>query len=259
MSAMAAGRGRKVATALIVLLVVLVGLFLAVDRVAAYAASQELASQAQKELASREVTTPSKPTVVIGGFPFLTQVVRGRYDKVTIHARSLTGRGVTVDALDVTATGIHAKATALMNGRGDVTADNVTGTARVGWAAVTSLIKTSGTGMNGVSVSALPDGRVEMKTPVSVLGVTTNVVATGTVGVSGSVVHISITRVQAQGGDIPPGLSSIIGSLKTALSVNVNIPPLPYHLKISSVRSTVEGIVVTAYAQNVALATQSGA
>ncbi|MEN3310635.1 MAG: hypothetical protein V7603_6837 [Micromonosporaceae bacterium] len=256
---MAAGRGRKVTTVLVVLVLVLFGLFLVGDRVAAYAASQELASQAQQQMKQRDISTPSRPTAVIGGFPFLTQVVRGRYDKVTIHAKDLSSQGVTIDTLDVTATGINAKTNALINGKGDITADNVTGTARVGWAAVTSLIKKNGPGVDGLAVSALPDGQIQMRTPVSVLGVSTNVLATGTVRVSGSVVHVTVTRVQAQGGDVPPGLNSIIGSLKTALSVDLKIPALPYNLKIRSVQSTVEGIVVTAFAQNVALATHSGA
>jgi len=259
---MAAGRGRKITTVLVILLVILVGLFVAADRIAAYAASQELASQAQKELTQQGVSTPDKPTATISGFPFLTQVARGRYDKVTVHARSLSAtrgvaQGVTVDTLDVTATGINAKTSALINGHGDITADNVTGTARVGWASVTKLIKTSGTGMDGVAVTALPDGQVQMRTPVSVLGVSTNVVATGTVAVSGSVVRVQINSVKAEGGNVPPGLNAIIGTLKTALSVNVQIPALPYNLKIRNVQSTVEGLVVNAYAQNVAIATRS--
>ncbi|HKS97939.1 MAG TPA: DUF2993 domain-containing protein [Rugosimonospora sp.] len=255
---MAAGRGRRVTTVLLILLVFLGGLLVAADRVAAYAAAQKLASQAQQEMANRGITTPDKPTATIGGFPFLTQVVRGRYDRVTIHAQQLhTDQGVTVDTLDVTATGINATTSALMNGQGNITADNVTGTARVGWATVTSLIKTSGTGMKSVTVTALPDGQLQMTTPVTVLGLSTTAVATGTVVVDGSVVHVKINTVRAQGGDVPPGLSSIIGSLRTALSVDVAIPPLPYKLKIQSVQSTVEGLAVTAYATNVPLATRS--
>jgi hypothetical protein len=255
---MAAGRGRKITTVLVILVLSLFALFLVGDRVAAYAASQELASQAQKEMQSRNISSPTKPTATISGFPFLTQVLRGRYDKVTIHAANLSSQGVTIDKLDVIATGIHAKTSTLINRTGDITADNVTGTARVGWAAVTTLIKKNGS-VDGLSVTALPDGQIQMRTPVSVLGVSTNVIATGTVKVSGSTVHVTITKVQAAGGDVPPGLSSIIGSLKTALSVEIKIPTLPYNLKIRSVQSTVEGIVVTAFAQNVALATHSGA
>jgi hypothetical protein len=255
---MAAGRGRKITTVLVVLVLSLFALFMVGDRVAAYAASQELASQAQKEMQSRGISSPTKPTATIGGFPFLTQVIRGRYDKVTIHGKDLTGQGITIDALDLTATSIHAKTSTLINRTGDVTADNVTGTARVGWAAVTALIKQNSS-VDGLTVTALPDGQIQMRTPVSVLGVSTNVIGTGTVKVSGSTVHVSITKVQAAGGNVPPGLTSIIGSLKTALSVDIKIPPLPYNLKIRSVQSTVDGIVVTGYAQNVALATHSGA
>lgn len=251
---MAAGRGRKVTTVLVVLLLVVFGLFVAGDRVAAYAASQQLASQAQKELQARNISTPNRPSATIAGFPFLTQVMRGRYDKVTIHATDLTGQGVTINTLDVVATGINAKASTLINRTGDVTADNVTGTARLGWAAVTKLIKTEGTGMTNVTISPLPNGQIEMKTPVRVLGLSTDVVATGTVHVSGSVVHVSVTQVQAQGGGVPAALNSIIGTLKNALSVDLRIPALPYNIKITNVQTTTDGIVVNGDARNVTLA-----
>jgi cytoskeletal protein RodZ len=256
---MAAGRGRRMTTGLVVLVLVLFGLFLIGDRVAAYAASQQLAKQAQQELTARDISTPTRPTAHIDGFPFLTQVARGRYNKVTIHAENLTSQGVKIDKLDVVATGIKASTSTLIHQNGDITADNVTGTGHVGWAAVTALIKKSGSGINGVTVTALPNGQIRMTTPVSFLGMSTTMVATGTLHVSGSAVRVAVNRVEAQGGNVPPGLSSLIGSLKTALSVNVTLPDLPYHMKIRSVQSTVDGLVVTAYAQNVALATHSGA
>jgi hypothetical protein len=256
---MAAGRGRKVATTLIVLLLILVGLFVAADRIASYAASQTLATQAQKELTARQISTPDKPTVVVDGFPFLTQVARGRYDKVTIHATKLTTNGVRIDTLDVTATGINAAASVLMSGNGTVTADNVAGTARIGWDSVTTLIKQNVDQVKGVTVSALPTGQVQLHAPISAFGLSATVVATGTLQVQGDNVHVKITDVKTEGGNLPQGLSALVSSLKTALSVDVKIPTLPYHLKIRSVHPDVQGIVVTAEAQNVPIAGQPGA
>jgi hypothetical protein len=255
--AMVAGRrrGRRVVITLVVVLLVLVGLFIAVDRVAAYAASQELAGQARKQLASREVITAGTPDVVIHGFPFLTQVVSGRYEKVSIDARQLATRDVTIDALDVTVTGIRVPASKLINRSGDITAADVNGTARIGWGEVAHLIETKGVGVSGVSVSAQPGGGVEMRTSVRVMGITAKVLATGTVRLSGDVVHVTVTDVRLQNGTLPPVLNSVADSVKRRLSVSVTIPELPYHLKISGVQSTVDGIVVSAYARNVLVGT----
>ncbi|OLB65338.1 MAG: hypothetical protein AUI10_07250 [Actinobacteria bacterium 13_2_20CM_2_72_6] len=153
---MAASRGRKIWIVLLILVVVLGGLFVASDRIAAYAAERTIASQTKKELVARDITSPSDPTVAVGGFPFLTQVARGRYDKITIHVDHPTSQGVTLDALDITAKGVNASTDALMNGTGQITADDVSGTTSLGWDAVNKLMKTSGFGGSGATARRCP-------------------------------------------------------------------------------------------------------
>jgi hypothetical protein len=251
---MAAGRGRKAGIILLVLVIAVLGLLVIADRVAAYEASRTIADQAQKEMAARDITSPEKPTVSVGGFPFLTQVASGRYHKVTIHAKDLTEQGVKIDTLDVVATGVNAKASALLRGSGKVTADQVTGTAALGWQAVTKLINTSASGIKGVTVSALPDGQIQMRAPVTMLGVSTTILATGILEISGTTVKVHITKVETQGGNAPAIFNSVLDTLKNQLSVTVKIPALPYGLKIKTVRPTQTGIAVTAVASNVPIA-----
>lgn len=251
---MAAGRGRKTGIVLLVLLIVVAGLLVVVDRIAAYAAAQTIATQAQKEMTARGITSPQKPTASVGGFPFLTQVARGRYDKVTIHAKDLTAQGVTINTLDIVATGVTASTSALMNGNGKVTADQVTGTAALGWQAVTKLINTQQSGIKGVTVSALPDGQIQMRAPVSMLGVSTTILATGNLEVSGTTVKVHITKIETEGGNVPAIFNSVLDTVKGALSVSVKIPTLPYSLKIKSVHPTSTGLTVTAVATNVPIA-----
>src|SRR5437588_11571469 len=141
---MAASRGRKIWIVLLILVVVLGGLFVAGDRIAAYAAERTIASQAKKELAARNITSPSDPTVAVRGFPLLTQGARGRYDKITIHVDHPSSQGVALDALDVTARGVNASTDALMNGTGQITADDVSGTTSLGWDGVNKLINSFG-------------------------------------------------------------------------------------------------------------------
>ncbi|TML33547.1 MAG: DUF2993 domain-containing protein, partial [Actinobacteria bacterium] len=116
-------RGGRLMVGLLVVVVVLAGLLVASDRIAAYAAERTIATQAKKELAAREITTPTEPKVSVGGFPFLTQVAKGRYDRITIHLDHPSSQGVTLDVLDVTATGVNASTSAIVNGTGSITAD----------------------------------------------------------------------------------------------------------------------------------------
>src|SRR5689334_23717370 len=125
-------RGRKVWITLLIVVVVLGGLLLVADRVGAYVAASTIASQAKKELAARDITTPSDPTVTVGGFPFLTQVARGRYQSITIHVDHPSSQGVTFDTLDVVANGVNASTSAVINRTGSITADTITGTTSLG-------------------------------------------------------------------------------------------------------------------------------
>ncbi len=248
---MAAGRGRRVWIGFVVVLIVFVGLFVAADRIAAFAAQRTIADQAKKELAARDITSPSEPTVAVGGFPFLTQVARGRYDRITIHVDHPTSQGVTLDALDVTAKGVNASTSALVNGTGKITADDVTGSTSVSWAGVNKLMNTSGFGGSGATASALPDGQVQVKVPVSLAGISTTVVATGNLSVGQGTVHLKINKVTTEGGTLPAVLSGLVGSIKQSLSVDIKIPQLPYNLQVRDVKASLGGLAVTAVAANV--------
>src|SRR5207302_9315449 len=137
-----------------------------------------------------------------------------------------------LDALDVTARGVNASTDALMNGTGQITADDVSGTTSLGWDGVNKLMKTSGFGGATATASALPDGRVKVKVPVAVAGISPTVVAVGNLSVSQGSVHLKINEVSTEGGSLPSVLSGLVGSIKESLSVDIKIPPLPYNIQI---------------------------
>jgi len=248
---MAARRGRKLWIVLVVLVVLLGTAFVVADRIAASAAAATIATQARKELVARDISTPSEPTVTIGGFPFLTQVARGHYDKITIHVDHPSSQGVTLDALDVVATGVNAPASAVINHTGTVTADAVTGTTTIGWDSVNKLMNTSGFGGSGATASARPDGQVQVRVPVAVAGFSTTVIATGTLAVGQGLVHLKINNVSTEGGDLPTVISRLIGTIEQSLSIDIRIPPLPYHLVVKDVQAGQKGVTVTATSTNV--------
>lgn len=94
---------------LLVLLVVLAGLLVAVDRVAVFAAEHVVASRIQDDehLAHR-------PDVSIGGFPFLTQLAAGTYDDVEVTAHDLRAGPLTVDEVSTRLHGVHLSAGAVV-------------------------------------------------------------------------------------------------------------------------------------------------
>src|ERR1700710_2442505 len=63
---------------------VLVALFVAADRIALHIAENKAAETLQS---SQQLNT--KPAVSVAGFPFLTQLVAGEFDDVTISANGL--------------------------------------------------------------------------------------------------------------------------------------------------------------------------
>jgi hypothetical protein len=242
------GRGRRGFTVLVVLLILIGGLLVAADRVAAYEAERTVARQAKQELAAQQISTAQDPVVHVEGVPFLTQVVHGRYEKITIDVVRPSARGITLDDLFVVATGVNASTSALLRGAGQITADNVTGTARLDWDSAQKLIDLSQFGGSGATVSALPDGQVQIKAPVTVANVLANLTATGTIQVTGDNAKVHITKVTVDGGGIPSVVQNVLGQITQQLSFTVKIPPLPYHLKVTDVQARPEGVTITAAA-----------
>ncbi len=247
---MAAGRGRRITIALIVLVVLVGGLLVAGDRLAAYAAERTVAREAKQELASQQITAAEDPVVHVSGVPFLTQVARGRYQKITIDVVKPSAQGVTLDDLFVVATGVNASTGALLHGTGAITADTVTGTARLNWESATKLIDLSQYGGTGATVSALPDGEVQTKAPVSVGSTPPTLIATGPIQIADDSAKVHITKVDVAGGSIPSILQRVLSAITQQLAFVVKIPPLPYHLEVKGVQARPEGVTITAAATN---------
>jgi hypothetical protein len=240
----------------VVVVVVLAGLALIADRVAASTAEDEIAKQAVKEMNARGITSAEKPKARIGGFPFLTQVARGRYDKITIDVDKPQTDVVRLQRLTIVATDIRAAAGALMSGSGRVTADKVTGLATMDWDAVRALLDLAG--FNGIDPKAVKltvaDNNVQLRIPLALAGQQFTLLANAKLAVAGGVVRLQVTDVSLENGQIPPALQGAINNLKQRLQVAIRVPALPYKLTINSVQSTDTGLLLNAAAEQVVLA-----
>lgn len=259
-----AGRGRRSLIALVVVVLVLAGLLVVADRVAVNVAETKLADQAVIAMRDREITSDRRPGVSIGGFPFLTQVLAGKYQKVTIDVDHPRNRQVTLDHLAIVANQVHAPLDTIRSGQGRVTADSVAGTAKMSWDVVRSLIDTTplrqipGLDISRLSV-AVQDNKVNLSAPITFAGVHLTLQASGTLTVTKGEVRMQIEDLRAVSPD--GGTSSIspafINQYRDRFNVKVAVPSLPYDLVINKVQTSSAGVLVTATAANVLLAGQA--
>lgn len=124
--------------ALLVVLVIFGTIFTVVDRYAVGVAQRRIAAQIQE---SQNLAT--QPEVVVRGFPFLTQVVRGRYDEIDAYLnRPPVGDDLKIDALDVRLRGVRLRlADALAGDVGDIPVQSATAVARVSYTEINAVAR----------------------------------------------------------------------------------------------------------------------
>jgi hypothetical protein len=224
------------------------GLLIVADRVGAWAAERAVAEQVSQELDEYGVSA-GPPDINVGGFPFLTQAVDGRYESVGVRLRDVESEGLQLPVLDLTATGVTASMSTLLERSGPVDADEVVGTAVIGYASVAEL-----TELPELSMSAEPDGSLRVRVPVDVAGLSLTLVGVATVAVDGTVVQVRVQELAVEEAtDLPGAVNALIDQVAQALSVNVQLPPLPYDLAVESVRAESNGLAVTVRAFDVPL------
>lgn len=224
----------------LIVLLVLFGLFVAADRLALHFAEGEAASKIQS---SRNL--PEKPSVSIGGFPFLTQLVGKKFDEVKVTSPELTvndGKGgPDIRLQDFVIDGKGVRVTGNYSG---IVADSGTGSAEMSYADLSSALPNHIT----VAYGGAP-GKVKVsgKVDVPVLGAQ-NVSGTADVSVVNGT-GISLGNLSGISG-IPDGLGDIVGSV---LQPKLQIAGLPSGLKLDTVQAGPDGIAVTVSGTDVSL------
>ncbi|MDM4721042.1 DUF2993 domain-containing protein [Micromonospora sp. WMMA1363] len=242
-------RGRRALVVLVVLLLVLVGLLAVADRVAVGVAERVLADQVRQEVANQDVRS-SPPEVEIGGFPFLTQVLNGRYERISIGLRevrgSVRGDAVALPTLDVDARNVTASLDTIRSGQGDVVAETVTGTGIISYDSLVALLDREGLELGE------RDGRLAVTAPVDLFG--QRLTATGAADIEVSEqgqVALRFNDLTAEGlPDVAPA-RALLNTYAQSISIDVPLPALPFGLVVREVRALPEGLQVTADATDV--------
>ena len=218
---------------LVVTLVVLLALLLVADRAGAALASRAVATQVQT------VGAAAAADVEIGGFPFLTQAIAGRYDEVVVVARDVPARDLTVARLEATLRGVEVPLSQALSG--SVQSVPVAGVDATALLAYDELARRAGR-----EVTVAPAGdRVRVTGSVQVLGQTVSATALSRVEVVGGEVVVTAESFEVGNAAADEAVTRALGD---RLDLRIPVAGLPYGLQVTGVDVQPEGVLVRAQA-----------
>ena len=225
--------------ALLVLLVVLVGVLVVVDRVGVGIAEGRVAEQ----VAARGDLN-GQPEVDITGFPFLTQALSGTYDDIRI---SLTAEELGQPAgtrADISLRGVHVPLSDVLSGSvQQIPVDRVDGTATLSYALLADQFG------GDTTLSRQGDG-IRITKTVEVLGFDFPLSATGTLALDGRDIVVDVHDASAGGADVP---APVLRKAADLLDFRYSVPALPFGLQLTSVRPQADGVDVRVEARDTVL------
>ncbi len=216
--------------ALAVLLVLLLGLLVLVDRVAVGFAEDRVAEQIAEKGALQ-----GTPEVDIAGFPFLTQAVAGRYDDVRIGLTAAELGQPEGTRADLVLQGVQVPLSAALSGSvQEVPIDRIDGTATLSYALLSAQLPGDTT--------LVPEGNgLRITRTVEVLGQQLPLTAAGTVALEGADLVVDVDEATGAGVDVPGWLVSQAADL---LDLRYTVPALPFGLRLTSVTPAEDGVDV---------------
>ena len=223
---------RAVAVVLVVLAVLLL-----LDRLGEAVAETIASRRLQTELA-----TPSRPSVEIGGFPFVTQVVTGSFSSVHLVADDaqvpVSGRpDVAVAHADVTLAGIEAT-----DRYATIVAGRAEGTFLLDYESLSEL--------SGSAVEYAGDARIGVgfSLPLGLVTVTGTATGQPVVDVEDQVLTIEDAEMRITSGEDDEAVADAVGRLVLG---PVPMSSLPYGLRLTGLEVNAEGVEAAATATDV--------
>ncbi|MFD0023370.1 DUF2993 domain-containing protein [Streptomyces sp. NPDC058382] len=222
---------------LLVIVVVLAGVFIAVDRAAVYFAESQAADRVKVSGADIGSTDVS-----IKGFPFLTQVAGSELDEIDVKISGIEtsagGRKLRISRMNAELHQVR-----LTNGFSGATAERATGTALVSYADLTKAAS------EDIAVEYGGNGKVKVTGSVDILGrtVTRSVLSTVTL-VDGHTVRVHADKVPGEG---IPGLEKLV---REKTDFDREIGGLPNGLKLQKIQPTAAGLEISVTGTEVSLA-----
>ena len=227
---------------IITTIVVLVALFVLVDRLTVLYAQHRVAVTVRhtEHLAST-------PDVKIHGFPFLTQLVRQRFGDVEVVVNGFTRGGrVTVDRIDVHLHDARVNlGDALGGGATRVPVKRVDGIVTIKYASLNRA-------HDGLTFSYAGAGAVRVTGGVSIAGQRITASATAGMVLISDGLSVAVNTVTGAG---TLATAAVDAAVRRAFGVSTALPTLPFHFTLKSVRATSAGVEISGSATNVTLTT----
>lgn len=228
--------------ALLVVLLLLAGLTLLADRVAVGIAEDRVAD----ELAGKGGLVGT-PDVDIAGFPFLTQVVSGRYEDVRVALDAAELGQPEGTRADVSLRGVHVPLKAVLSGSvTEVPVERIDGTATLSYGLLAAEL-------GGDARLSWDGSALRIDRTVEIAGLTLPVTAAGTVTLEGDQLVIDVENASGAGVKIPSFLVSRVSDL---LDLRYTIPQLPFGLQLTGVSPGPDGVAVRVEADDAVLTAQ---
>ncbi|WP_327258959.1 MULTISPECIES: LmeA family phospholipid-binding protein [unclassified Streptomyces] len=221
---------------LLVIVVVLGGIFVVVDRVAVYFVESEAEGRVHVTGA-----TIGSTDISIKGFPFLTQLAGSRLDEVDVEITGIetdaNGRRIRISRMNAA---LHE--VKLADGYAGATAARATGTAVISYE---DLTKAAG---DGVVVEYGGNGKVKVTGTVDILGrpLSRSVLSTVTL-VDGHILKVRADKVPGEG---IPGLEGLV---RRKTDFEREVGGLPSGLKLQKIQPTVDGLEISVTGTDVQL------
>lgn len=237
---------------LVIAAVVLVGIAIGVDRLANHVAEGRIATVLQSD-----AHLAHKPTVTVHGFPFLTQAVGGRYDRIEVKASDLFDSvaglpptsGSTGSVSTVNFEGVHLSAAKALSGKvGEIRVDRVTGSAVVSFADVEKAAKLPGLKVS--AISGQPD-KARLTETVTAVGVSGTADVVARVSVVGNALKLDAVSVSLPAGVSVP--ASVLADIRSHAGFTISVPGLPHGVRLTGVAVGANGVAVTIRADNIVL------
>jgi hypothetical protein len=238
----------------LILFVILGGLFVLADRVAVGFAEDEAADR----IKSTEGLAAT-PDVSIGGFPFLTQVVGGELDDVTIgiknYEASTGGTDSAAGTIRIDDLNAEMRGVAFGSGYSSATADSATGTASISYAELLKAAKSEPTEVApGVTAQVIGlsdggDGKIKVTVSATVLGtkVPEPISVLSSVTVSGD-------KVKVHADSLPKlGVQLAEGRIRAITDFQQKVEQLPGGIKLDKVEAAPDGVDISVKGSHVRL------
>jgi LmeA-like phospholipid-binding len=232
-------RGRR--RAFLIVGVVVLLLLGVVDRVAAYVAPGEIAKQIQKDQ-----QLPNKVDATVGGVPFLTQVLFGKYDNLGLTLHRIAASGICVNRIAVHLKGVHIPVTKLASTPSKIPIDEVTAAVQLNYSDLNALLAKQSLHLHFEPSGNAAKVTAQVDTPIG----TEQGGATVRLGATGTDLTITVVGVDVAGINVPvPGVT---------VPIPVSLAGLPFNLRLTGAKTTSAGVEVAAAADHLTVNAPKG-